>query len=590
MKRQFAIVRAVSRRARTDENGFTLVELLVVIVVLGILSGIVLLSVRGTGDKGSLAAAKNDARTLRTAEETNCAKHHTYASEDGLVANGLLAEVSSIHDVVVTPSGNCSGTGFSLTCDFNQLSCGADGTVPDGNFAGSAGAAAAGAWKQAGSLPFASPLFPIDLVAMPNGKLLLVANSGTTWKAAVYDAARDGWSAVTDMPTPNQTGSRNWMGVQGNLVVLQGSPAECGGLCGQVLVRTFGPATAGSAAGVYWKLFDPMAFESGANPWRNVADAPFVQGNSAANTSGSVVQLRCSRTSPTSDCGKVLSVGGTDDWAPNRTPGGTADPAVAQTTSLFDPTQDPSSPAVWSQGGRTANQYRQNYRTVGLANGKVLTWGGYNSPIGNTTTPNATSEIYDPATHSWTPTANQNLWCTTTNTTTGVKRPITAFSDGFAVPFAGGTKVLVAGGFGVTAANCPATGTQPADTPVAPAQSLQKWRVFEVATNSWGPISGSLCACKQGRGVALPAAYGGKVLLISGATTADAGVGPVQSASLFDPAASTWSDPSSGQLPSRSPGSLAGIGQLPTGQVIVAGAGPAPYTRTDRFTPPVPPT
>ncbi|GGY14736.1 hypothetical protein GCM10010326_02800 [Streptomyces xanthochromogenes] len=95
-----------SLRARR-QDGFTLIELLVVIVILGVLAAIVVFSVRGIGDKGHKSAIAADAATLRTAEESYCARHGHYGTADDLKVDGLLAGDPVYNTVVVGEENKC---------------------------------------------------------------------------------------------------------------------------------------------------------------------------------------------------------------------------------------------------------------------------------------------------------------------------------------------------------------------------------------------------------------------------------------------------------------------------------------------------
>ncbi len=68
------------QKARTDE-GFTLIELMIVIVILGVLAGIVVFAVGGITDRGTSAACKTDVSTISTAVEAYYAKTGGYPTD-----------------------------------------------------------------------------------------------------------------------------------------------------------------------------------------------------------------------------------------------------------------------------------------------------------------------------------------------------------------------------------------------------------------------------------------------------------------------------------------------------------------------------
>lgn len=108
---------------RSSENGFTLVEVLIVIVILGILASVVVFAVRGLSNRGEDAACGTDARVLSTAAEVYFAGNQlTAIPETGadadrfertLVSAGLLVEVSQYYDL--DANGTVSSNGEPCT-------------------------------------------------------------------------------------------------------------------------------------------------------------------------------------------------------------------------------------------------------------------------------------------------------------------------------------------------------------------------------------------------------------------------------------------------------------------------------------------
>ena len=100
-------------KKRAGEGGFTLVELLVVIVILGILAAIVVFAVGGITDKGQSSSCKADKATLEAAEEAYFASQTvgSYGTMTDLVPK-FLHETSTLHTIDnTTPAGSYTITG-----------------------------------------------------------------------------------------------------------------------------------------------------------------------------------------------------------------------------------------------------------------------------------------------------------------------------------------------------------------------------------------------------------------------------------------------------------------------------------------------
>ena len=124
-------LRAV-RAHRGQDGGFTLTELLIVIVILGVLTGIVVFAVGAFTDRGEEAACQADKRTVEAAVEAYRAREGTYPTAgqpgfDQLTADPAGAEGPYLRD---QPHVGVAGDPYGI-------SLAADGVV-SGDLAGGA--------------------------------------------------------------------------------------------------------------------------------------------------------------------------------------------------------------------------------------------------------------------------------------------------------------------------------------------------------------------------------------------------------------------------------------------------------------------
>ena len=107
-------LRSTEDHQNVIEQGFTLVELLIVIVILGILAGIVVFAVGNLTSNAKTNACSTEKSSIVTADEAYKAQNGSYTDTAGLVAAGLLKTTPASYAIssagtVTAVSGNANG-------------------------------------------------------------------------------------------------------------------------------------------------------------------------------------------------------------------------------------------------------------------------------------------------------------------------------------------------------------------------------------------------------------------------------------------------------------------------------------------------
>ena len=114
------MIRRAMEKKRSGEGGFTLVELLIVIVILGILAAIVVLAIGGLSDTAEKATCNSGAKTIESAEDAYFASpdlgNGSYAANGAALFNAKLLKTSPDGTYVVSAP---TATSYHIAGDAN---------------------------------------------------------------------------------------------------------------------------------------------------------------------------------------------------------------------------------------------------------------------------------------------------------------------------------------------------------------------------------------------------------------------------------------------------------------------------------------
>ncbi len=115
------------KHANKHQQGYSLIELMIVLVIISILAGIAYPSYQNSVRKGNRTAAQNDMLEIANRQKQFLIANRSYATKDQLVASGfgLSSDVSPNYDWSITlGTGSAPTFTVTLTAKGNQLSDG----------------------------------------------------------------------------------------------------------------------------------------------------------------------------------------------------------------------------------------------------------------------------------------------------------------------------------------------------------------------------------------------------------------------------------------------------------------------------------
>lgn len=176
--------RGKSSNNRYQDKGFTLVELLIVIVILGILATVTVFAVRGITGKGQENAEATDLRAMETAAEAYYLQNGDNPPDEATLGDpvlGLMKGESSLHDYILNGDGTYTITNVRTGLDVGSGAAanGGGGVVPP---AANAAQGTPVVWAGIAALEYGDP----------GGSPVIViggAVAGAQWDAAVTSAA-----------------------------------------------------------------------------------------------------------------------------------------------------------------------------------------------------------------------------------------------------------------------------------------------------------------------------------------------------------------------------------------------------------------